>query len=35
VAKATIKALSQLKIPQDVIAKRRGTAVGTGEAAAK
>ena len=35
VAKATIKALSQLKIPRDVIAKRRGTAVPTGEAAAK
>ena len=35
VAKATIKALSQLKIPKDVIAERRGTAVTTGEAAAK
>jgi small subunit ribosomal protein S5 len=34
VAKATIKALSQLKIPKDVIAKRRGTTAGTGEAAA-
>jgi small subunit ribosomal protein S5 len=34
VAKATIKALSQLKIPQDVIAKRRGTPVSTEEAAA-
>jgi small subunit ribosomal protein S5 len=34
VAKATIKALSQLKIPRDVIAQRRGTPVITGEAAA-
>jgi small subunit ribosomal protein S5 len=34
VAKATIKALSQLKIPRDVIAQRRGTPVTTGEAAA-
>jgi small subunit ribosomal protein S5 len=34
VAKATIKALSQLKIPRDVIAERRGTTVGTGEAVA-
>jgi small subunit ribosomal protein S5 len=34
VAKATIKALSQLKIPRDVIAERRGTPVTAGEAAA-
>ena len=35
VAKATIKALSQLKLPKDVIAERRGTAVTTGEVAVK
>jgi small subunit ribosomal protein S5 len=34
VAKATIKALSQLKIPRDVIAERRGTPVTTREIAA-